>query len=784
VRLYKNDPILTYEYTSKVKHGSRYTDEETEVETKLTGRFSTELEGNIDKVWLKVGQLLTGPADVCDVAEDCKHEVIYGGLCTNCGKEMSEEDTVERAPLSIAHHTAAFTVSQDQADEIDTATKKRLLNGRKLSLVVDLDQTVLHAACEPTIAEWQKDPDNPNYEAVKDIEAFQLKDSGRDRIGTYYYIKQRPGLQDFLKSMSELYELHIYTMGTRQYAKNVVNLIDKTGEYFQDRILSRDESGSMIAKSLSRLFPVDTNMVVIIDDRGDIWDHSPNLVRVKAYDFYRGIGDINAAFLPKKQEIPLDPDQKPDTPLFPSPDTTEHKANGVDQANGADDEKKAPVESSLTTGDLDNPEVLEAQTKEQEKQIDAQIEERPLERLQREQDQKDEAEAAANASPSPNGEPQPSQSTESESDSSDTSESNKLVHRHAVLNNDDEELILIEDKLRKVHTAWFREYDKKRHSTKGGRVGELSGSQKASVRGNSDQPLDLSALPDAKKILTQMKTAVLGGVVIVFSGVLPLGSDPFSNDTARWATTFGARIAEEVTSETTHVVAAKMGTTKVHKARKMPNVKVVKVAWLMDSMQKWRRQDENFYLLEGVNKRKSGHNDNDARWGDLEPITNSVMTDSEEDVSGIDTGDERPNKRPRINTTDIDADVEADDSFSPEDIGEVDWDAADAELAEFMGSDVDSGSDTESVTSSLSVREKRASKRSRDSNELNGEDGTRSSRNSHLRAVSTFTDDDGDPPPAGILTAEQKAKEEAEKARQAEEDDELLKEFEEGLEAE
>jgi len=33
-------------------------------------------------------------------------------------------------------------------------------------------------------------------------------------------------------------------------------------------------------KSLQRLFPCDTNMVVIIDDRADVWDGSPHLVKV------------------------------------------------------------------------------------------------------------------------------------------------------------------------------------------------------------------------------------------------------------------------------------------------------------------------------------------------------------------------------------------------------------------------------------------------------------------------------------------------------------------------
>lgn len=108
----------------------------------------------------------------------------------------------------------------------------------------------------------------------------------------------RPGLREFLKGIAEMYEMHVYTMGTRAYAVEVCKIIDPDGGLFGGRILSRDESGSeshsfldsdqdaegglagMTRKSLQRLFPCDTSMVVIIDDRADVWDGSPNLVKV------------------------------------------------------------------------------------------------------------------------------------------------------------------------------------------------------------------------------------------------------------------------------------------------------------------------------------------------------------------------------------------------------------------------------------------------------------------------------------------------------------------------
>jgi RNA polymerase II subunit A-like phosphatase len=90
--------------------------------------------------------------------------------------------------------------------------------------------------------------------------------------------------------------MHVYTMGTRAYAEEVCAAIDPNGRIFGGRILSRDESGSECAvshlldhhsyfsgltqKSLQRLFPCDTSMVIIIDDRADVWEWSPNLIKV------------------------------------------------------------------------------------------------------------------------------------------------------------------------------------------------------------------------------------------------------------------------------------------------------------------------------------------------------------------------------------------------------------------------------------------------------------------------------------------------------------------------
>lgn len=46
--------------------------------------------------------------------------------------------------------------------------------------------------------------------------------------------------------------------------------------------------------SLRDLFPCGDSMVCIIDDREDVWKFAPNLITVKKYVYFQGIGDINA----------------------------------------------------------------------------------------------------------------------------------------------------------------------------------------------------------------------------------------------------------------------------------------------------------------------------------------------------------------------------------------------------------------------------------------------------------------------------------------------------------
>lgn len=101
----------------------------------------------------------------------------------------------------------------------------RLRKNRKLVLLVDLDQTLIHTTNENI---------EPN---MKEVYHFQLY----GQKGPWYHTRLRPGTNAFLESISELYELHICTFGARMYAHTIAGFLDPKSKYFSHRILSRDE---------------------------------------------------------------------------------------------------------------------------------------------------------------------------------------------------------------------------------------------------------------------------------------------------------------------------------------------------------------------------------------------------------------------------------------------------------------------------------------------------------------------------------------------------------------
>jgi len=497
----KGDAIFEYRFKWMKEVGDTFGDTwEEEITTYVN--FASPADGKLLRWKIRPGMVIEKDMPCAEIDETCSHAVQYAGLCALCGKDMNETswatDTVdaERAQINMIHDQTLLSVSRDEASRAEEQLQRRLLKNRKLSLVVDLDQTIIHACIEPTIGEWQRDPNSPNYEAVKDVKSFQLQDDAPRGLasGCWYYIKMRPRLQQFLSHVAEKYELHVYTMGTRAYAQQIANIVDPEHKLFGDRIISRDENGSLTAKTLSRLFPVDTKMVVVIDDRADVWPRNrSNLIKVVPYDFFVGVGDINSSFLPKREDIAKATPTLPPVELKPMPVTPEQmkvdlKAKAK-STHGA--ESMSALEELVAMGGGDDPTVREIQAQEQAEFLEKQLTERPLLHMQQQLDKEDNVEVEEGA----NGSGEQAVNNE---------EPPENHQRHHLLKDDDKELTYLENHLLGLHKAFYDEYDKALASAKGDRVAHLrpGAHKKVSMKEDTD---DLKLVPDIGEVMPRIK---------------------------------------------------------------------------------------------------------------------------------------------------------------------------------------------------------------------------------------------------------------------------------------
>lgn len=92
----------------------------------------------------------------------------------------------DRATFNITHDALGVMISKSEAERIEKERTQSLLKEKKLSLLLDLDQTVIHATVDPTIGTWLNDPNNANFPLLNDVYSFILPEKGNPIV---YYIK-------------------------------------------------------------------------------------------------------------------------------------------------------------------------------------------------------------------------------------------------------------------------------------------------------------------------------------------------------------------------------------------------------------------------------------------------------------------------------------------------------------------------------------------------------------------------------------------------------------------
>ena len=158
----------------------------------------------------------------------CEHPTLMKNICCQCGFDLKQEMSIipaasgpsTSAKVSIVHSIPELKVSDTQAKDLGLEEEKRLLKDRRLVLLVDLDQTLIHTTNE----------DVPNK--MKDVLHFKLHSDPR---APWYHTKIRPRTEKFLERISKFYELHIITFGARTYAHQIAEFLDKEKKFFSHR---------------------------------------------------------------------------------------------------------------------------------------------------------------------------------------------------------------------------------------------------------------------------------------------------------------------------------------------------------------------------------------------------------------------------------------------------------------------------------------------------------------------------------------------------------------------
>ncbi|KAJ3411753.1 Carboxy-terminal domain (CTD) phosphatase [Chytridiales sp. JEL 0842] len=515
----------------------------------------------------------------------------------------------------------------EEAARIENQNAKRLLTEKKLSLILDLDQTIIHATVDPTVGEWMSDPDNPNFPALTDVHSFVLPDSP-----VVYYVKLREGTREFLKRMYELFELHIYTMGTRNYARAVAKVIDPDNSFFKDRILSRDESGT----------PLD--------------------------DFFVGIGDINEPVYAASQIVAEMKENhsgasksiNPQAPKISLPTTLSAVSPGkLPSPVALSDHDRdmivaAELEAEKEGEEAGSAKVLAQITVVHQHVLDEQQRSRPLALRQEQEAEQDalngamevELEKILEASSADARVTQTFESLQqadlkeakldpfnNEKDDAtinllgnlqDESQNQALAavlmdkvdlkapdepllsptkplqQRRPVLLDNDKELTNVMNLLIDIHRQF---YERKAQNIP-------------------------SKPADVRVIMPEIKQKVFRGLHFVFSSIIPLGCDPQKHEIWKLSVQFGASCSTELTRHTTHLIAAKRGTAKTNQGRTVPGLFIVKPEWLYQSASKWRRLPETDFLLEPVFEGPPGSGVHDSH---LESAKDPLMSDNLDD---------------------------------------------------------------------------------------------------------------------------------------------------------
>lgn len=255
-------------------------------------------------------------------------------------------------------------------------------------------------------------------------------------------------------------------------------------------------------------------MVCIIDDREDVWSYASNLIHVKPYHFFKHTGDINAP--PGLEKHENDEKEGVDLTNFKSKPNvekiTDGKNNRLPQVRNDDKLDNVTDEEIVLKKKDDECETQIINNKKSIPTADRPIEKKALGTNLNGKTETDEVEASnekvetveidnklkENTTRDNHIEDNPKEEIKEQmKESCEESQENKSALNSSLnlteIEDSDDYLLYLEDILRRIHQAFYDEYDK----------------------------MESGEVPDLKKVIPAVKGRVLKGCKMIFSGLVP-----------------------------------------------------------------------------------------------------------------------------------------------------------------------------------------------------------------------------------------------------------------------
>ncbi|GFH59835.1 hypothetical protein CTEN210_16311 [Chaetoceros tenuissimus] len=188
---------------------------------------------------------------VCGKIEPCDHPAIVHGLCAICGQTVSstnpsqstqnsDKDADKKRNNLILSGGVSVSISSEYSKTITNDKSTSLRSSQKLNLVLDLDHTLLHATADRRAQEYTLTQTDVRTLLLPLMEGHPLAHLQNTQTHQPHYVKLRPHLADFLWSLKDQYEISIYTAGTRMYAEKIADLISR---HVVDHQIGREKVG-------------------------------------------------------------------------------------------------------------------------------------------------------------------------------------------------------------------------------------------------------------------------------------------------------------------------------------------------------------------------------------------------------------------------------------------------------------------------------------------------------------------------------------------------------------